>query len=162
MFGKQVFAGPGRNIEWTLVSRLCWVSPATLSSCSLHVPLVVALFQEETLCLKFFRKLGGKSKFLPESFGPPLFSAQDNAHAQERFWGTEFCCPTVEAVEQFGKNWYYNTEPSKSWMLFLHLLMISFLSFFFFFGCATRRSLWGLSSLTRDWTQALGSENTES
>ena len=42
---------------------------------------------------KFLGKLWWKSKFLPKYFGPWLFSAWNNTHAKDTFWGDKFCSP---------------------------------------------------------------------
>ena len=61
MFRKQIFAGPGSDSgtqEWTLLSRLCPPPPhppklslAVSDLYSLQMPLVIALFWGQALCL---------------------------------------------------------------------------------------------------------------
>lgn len=41
----------------------------------------------------FSKQLGGKSKVLPESLGPWLFSSWNTLHAKETFWCGMFCSP---------------------------------------------------------------------
>lgn len=50
-----------------------------------------ALFLEQALYVSFFRQLGRRSKFLPESFGLGLFSAGDMVCLPESYlWVTSF------------------------------------------------------------------------
>ena len=87
MFGKQVFAEPCRHNG--MQSRLWSRSPA--SPYSLQMSLVIGISQEQVLDLNFFRQLEERSKFLPESFGPWLFSAWNNLHTKETFWSSKVC-----------------------------------------------------------------------
>lgn len=83
------------DIEWTLIIKPCLVYPTPLNSCSLQVSLAIPLFQEQTLYLGSFRQLGGRSKFLPDSFETSSFSAGNNPHAKETAGGGKFFSPTV-------------------------------------------------------------------
>ena len=65
-----------QDTRWSLISRACRVSPTIPHPYSLQISLVRALFWEQRLHLNSSRQLGGRSKFLPESLGPWLFSAQ--------------------------------------------------------------------------------------
>ena len=55
-------------------------------------------------------------------------------------------------------------DGQKNWKVMIIQIekKIFFHSFFFFFWLRCARGSWDLSSPTRDWTQALGSESTES
>lgn len=76
MFGKQLSAGYRDNgTQNGLISRSCQVFFVTLSRDSLQITL-------------FFRQLQERSKHIPEPFEPWLFSAGNNLHAKETFWGS--------------------------------------------------------------------------
>ena len=69
---------------------------SSLSTHLVHTRLsmVTAPFLEQVLYLHALdSRWGGRSKFLPESFGLWLFSAWNNLHAEELFWGGKFCSP---------------------------------------------------------------------
>ena len=101
MFGKWMFSRPGRNYgtqsgSWSLgpVEFPHHSYPIVFADISGDSPI-----PEKALYLNYCRHLGVRSKFLPESSGTCLFSAQNNSHAKEIFWGGTFCSPTFCLLE---------------------------------------------------------------
>lgn len=74
------------------------------SSLCTHPVHTIVIYGESSLpetgpLSTFFRQLGGRSKVLPESFGLWFFSAQNNLHAKETFWGEKFCSSVVPLLK---------------------------------------------------------------
>ena len=69
MFGKHMLAGTSRNNGKQ--RALCFLGLAEFPP-TYTTFLVTALFQQRP-SIKFQAVIGGRSKFLPESFGPGLF-----------------------------------------------------------------------------------------
>ena len=96
MFGKQMFAGPCRDSG---AQRRILTSDLTLWGASLCAPSSYYSYPWWQLpswnrCSTFFQAVRGRSKFLPESFGPWLLKQSiciwNNPYAKETFWGGNF------------------------------------------------------------------------
>ena len=52
----------GRDTEWILISRSCWVSPTSPRLYSLQISVVIPIFQEQALYLNSCSQLKGKKQ----------------------------------------------------------------------------------------------------
>lgn len=115
MFGKQIFVGPCSNDggQRGILGAFARFPTIYIPSFPLSTYLVIfdgnSLLETSHLST-FFRQLLGSSKFLPESFGSWLFSAWNNLHTKETFWGGRFCSPPFLSHLHFHDKIIWNTS----------------------------------------------------